>query len=110
MARCERMPIQTHWPCAWLDNVNAGREPWPGAKPVQTPLRRRAEHQVNDPLTHKGLFMNSSLRVFVRQIMVVVAFALVPVALVAFLSIPYNLGGHPGDDRPIDTTTAGHMT
>jgi hypothetical protein len=58
----------------------------------------------------KGPFMNSSLRVFVRQIVLVVAFAIVPVALVAFLSIPYNLGGHPGEERSIGMTTAGHMT
>jgi hypothetical protein len=54
--------------------------------------------------------MNSSLRAFVRQITVAVAFALVPVALVAFVSIPYNLGGHPGEERTMDTATVGHMT
>jgi hypothetical protein len=54
--------------------------------------------------------MNSWLRVFVRQFASAVAAALVPVALVAFLSIPYNLGGHPGEERRIDMTTASHMT
>jgi hypothetical protein len=34
----------------------------------------------------------------------------VPVALLAFLSIPYNLGGHPGDERRMDLTTINHMT
>jgi hypothetical protein len=54
--------------------------------------------------------MDSSLRVFVRQIMSAVAAALVPVVLIAFLSIPYSLGGHPGEERRIDMATATHMT
>ena len=54
--------------------------------------------------------MDSSLRVFVRQLVAAVATALVPVALIAFLSIPYSLGGHPGEERRIDMTTSSHMT
>lgn len=54
--------------------------------------------------------MDSSLRVFVRQVIGAVAAALVPVVLVAFWSIPYSLGGHPGEERGIDTATARHMT
>jgi hypothetical protein len=53
--------------------------------------------------------MDSSLRVFLRQMAVAVASALVPVALIAFLSIPYNLGGHPGEER-VDAVTSRHMT
>ena len=54
--------------------------------------------------------MNSSLRVFARQLVLAVTAALVPVVLVAFLSIPYNLGGHPGEERRVDMRTATHMT
>jgi hypothetical protein len=54
--------------------------------------------------------MDSSLRLFVRQFAWTVAAALVPVVLIAFLSIPYSLGGHPGEERRIDMTLAGHMT
>jgi len=40
--------------------------------------------------------MNSSLRAIVLPFFSVVVAALVPVALAAFLTIPFNLGGHPG--------------
>ena len=54
--------------------------------------------------------MNSSLRVFVRQLVGAVAAALVPVVLVAFWSIPYSLGGHPGEARSVGMATPTHMT
>jgi hypothetical protein len=54
--------------------------------------------------------MDSSLRLFVRQFAWVVAATLLPVALLAFLSIPYNLGGHPGEQRRMDLPIASHMT
>ena len=54
--------------------------------------------------------MNSSLRLFIRQVLNVVLAALVPVVLVAFLSIPYSLGGHPGDDRTATASSSQHMT
>ncbi len=54
--------------------------------------------------------MNPSLKLFIRQMLGVVMAALVPVVLVAFLSIPYTLGGHPGDERVPDTAAALHMT
>lgn len=54
--------------------------------------------------------MDSSLRLFVSQYLGVVAAALVPVILIAFLSIPYTLGGHPGDERPASVTAGQHMT
>ena len=54
--------------------------------------------------------MNSSLRLFIRQVLNVVLAALVPVVLVAFLSIPYSLGGHPGEDRTATASSSQHMT
>jgi len=54
--------------------------------------------------------MNLSLRLFIRQLLGVALAALAPVVLVAFLSIPYSLGGHPGDERTTATSSAQHMT
>lgn len=54
--------------------------------------------------------MNSSLRMFVNQFVCVVVASLAPVILVAFLSIPYSLGGHPGDPRDSGATAGLHMT
>ena len=54
--------------------------------------------------------MDSSLHVFVRQLAGAVAAALVSVAIVAFWSIPYSLGGHPGEGSSIGTATPTHMT
>jgi hypothetical protein len=47
---------------------------------------------------------------FVRQLFGVVVAALIPVVLVAFLSIPFNLGGHPGEARAITMPMPTHMT
>lgn len=47
---------------------------------------------------------------FVRQYVGVVLAALVPVAVTAFLSIPVNLGGHPGELRSAQATVDLHMT
>jgi hypothetical protein len=54
--------------------------------------------------------MDISLRLFTRQFMGVVLAALVPVILVAFLSIPYSLGGHPGEERSAENLGSRHMT
>jgi len=54
--------------------------------------------------------MFNPLRAFICQFVGVVAAALLPVALVAFLSIPFALGGHPGEAHPVDTTVGRHMT
>lgn len=54
--------------------------------------------------------MDISLRLFTRQFMGVVLAALVPVILVAFLSIPYSLGGHPGEERSAGNSGSRHMT
>ena len=43
--------------------------------------------------------MNSDLRQFATQYLSVVVATLMAVSLVAFLSIPYSLRGHPGDLR-----------
>jgi hypothetical protein len=47
---------------------------------------------------------------FVRQFAGAVVATLIPVVLVAFLSIPFNLGGHPGEVRTTAMPTATHMT
>lgn len=39
--------------------------------------------------------MDSSLRIFISQFAGVVLATLVPVILIAFMSIPVTLGGHP---------------
>ncbi|MEI6734920.1 MAG: hypothetical protein WCK94_13155 [Comamonadaceae bacterium] len=54
--------------------------------------------------------MNSSLHLFLHQFVGVMMAALTPVVLVAFLSIPYCLGGHPGDDRTLVVPASQHMT
>ncbi len=54
--------------------------------------------------------MNSSLRLFICELLGVVLAALVPVVLVAFLSIPYSLGGHTGEDRTATAPSSQHMT
>lgn len=54
--------------------------------------------------------MNLFLRQFIRQCLCVALAALAPVVLVAFLSIPYSLGGHPGDDRTTAALGTQHMT
>ena len=54
--------------------------------------------------------MVTPLRMFIRQFVGVVAAALVPVLIVAFLSIPFTLGGHPGEARPAEALAGRHMT
>jgi len=54
--------------------------------------------------------MNLSLRLFIHQLLGVTLGALVPVVLVAFLSIPYSLGGHPGDERTVAAAGSQHLT
>jgi hypothetical protein len=43
--------------------------------------------------------MHPSLKQFITQYVAVVAAALIPVSFVAFLSMPFDLGGHPGEGR-----------
>jgi hypothetical protein len=54
--------------------------------------------------------MEPSLRFFTNQYLSVVIASLAPVILVAFLSIPFTLGGHPGDVRTADASVSQHMT
>ena len=54
--------------------------------------------------------MNSALKFFISEFAGVVLAALAPVVLVAFLSIPYSLGGHPGEARADNTSATLHMT
>jgi hypothetical protein len=54
--------------------------------------------------------MNANLKDFIKSYMGVVLMTLLPIALTAFLSIPYSLGGHPGDVRSTSTDVDQHMT
>jgi hypothetical protein len=45
------------------------------------------------------LAMNAELREFQKQLAGVVAAALASVAFIAFVSIPWNLQGHPGAEH-----------
>jgi len=54
--------------------------------------------------------MTTPLRTFIRQFVGVVVATLLVVAVVAFLTIPINLGGHPGDARPAEALVGQHMT
>lgn len=54
--------------------------------------------------------MNSSLRMFINQYVGVVLATLVPVILIAFMSIPVTLGGHPGEIYAASAPLAQHMT
>jgi len=47
---------------------------------------------------------------FVRQFAGAVVAALIPVFLVAFVSVPFNLGAHPGEARAPGTPVPAHMT
>ena len=54
--------------------------------------------------------MHPALRLFTHQLTGVVIAALVPVLLTAFVSIPLNLGGHPGEARAALQLNSQHMT
>jgi hypothetical protein len=54
--------------------------------------------------------MNANLKYFVKLYVGVVLMTLMPVALTAFLSIPYSLGGHPGELRSTSSYVDQHMT
>jgi hypothetical protein len=58
----------------------------------------------------EGHFMNSPRYLFARLFAGTVVAALLPVILVAFLTIPFNLGGHPGETRIVTMLTPTHMT
>ena len=55
--------------------------------------------------------MDASLRKFVSEYLGVVVATLVAVAALAFLSIPFSLGGFPGDFGRVGTPSAAwHLT
>jgi len=54
--------------------------------------------------------MQADLKHFIQPIARVVATTLFAVFTVAFLSVPYSLGGHPGDQQVAQTTEPRHLT
>jgi hypothetical protein len=54
--------------------------------------------------------MNSTSSAFVRQLVGTVVAALIPVFLVAFVTIPFNLGHHPGEVRAVEVPAPIHLT
>ena len=54
--------------------------------------------------------MDTDLRHFLRPLLQVIAATLFTVFTVAFLSLPYCLGTHPGDPHAVVQGTARHMT
>jgi hypothetical protein len=61
-------------------------------------------------LAEKESGMNSDLKAFVVQWLGVVAMALIPVILTAFVGMPLTLGGHPGESFVRAEPVEGHMT
>jgi hypothetical protein len=76
--------------------------------PDKAALRLGTDNEASP--TRRSADMHPSLRQFARQYLAVVVAALLPAILTAFLSIPFNLGGHPGDVRAIDAPMTRHMT
>lgn len=54
--------------------------------------------------------MHPQLHHFVRQFAAVIVATLVPVVLTTFVSLPLNLGGHPGELRAAVPGEVRHMT
>ncbi|WIT13211.1 hypothetical protein PFX98_06265 [Paucibacter sediminis] len=54
--------------------------------------------------------MQTDLSQFLRQLAGVITMSLVPVVLVAFISLPLNMGRHPGDAEPHRSTVGAHMS
>jgi len=54
--------------------------------------------------------MNASLRIFITQYLRVVLASLAPVILIAFMSIPVTLGGHPPELLAASAPLTRHMT
>ena len=62
------------------------------------------------PMTqHVEKTMNTDLKTFVEQMLRAILMTLVPVVATAFLTMPINIGGHPGE-MPAQTTGQRHMT
>lgn len=43
--------------------------------------------------------MHPTLKQFIIQYLAVIGAVLIPVIIVSFLSMPYTIGGHPGETR-----------
>ena len=54
--------------------------------------------------------MDPTLKAFVSDYLGVVASALLPVILTAFVSMPLNLGGHPGEPRDYASVEQRHLS
>ena len=54
--------------------------------------------------------MHPTLRHFIRQYLFVVVAAVIPVVLTTFISIPMNLGGHPGEIGNIAMSADRHLS
>jgi len=54
--------------------------------------------------------MNVDLKHFVQPLVQVIAATLFAVFTVAFLSVPYTLGAHPGDPQTGQASAPRHMT
>ena len=54
--------------------------------------------------------MHPQALLFIRQYIGVVVATVLPVVATAFLSIPFNLRGHPGEVRSVEATIGRHMT
>jgi hypothetical protein len=54
--------------------------------------------------------MNADLKKFVVTYLRVVVMALMPLAVTAFLTMPYILGGHPGEPLSRADQTDAHMS
>lgn len=68
-------------------------------------------HRLQNPeanATYQVPAMNHDLQTFVFSILRVVVPTLFVVASAAFVAIPFSLGHHPGDARPV--AAASHLT
>lgn len=54
--------------------------------------------------------MQNDLREFLSRFVGTVVITLVPVVLVAFMSMPLSLGRHPGEAAPASSAAFAHMT
>jgi hypothetical protein len=54
--------------------------------------------------------MHPQLRHFVLQLATAIVGALAPVVFTAFVSVPLNLQGHPGEPRVASVDMPSHMT
>ncbi len=53
--------------------------------------------------------MHPALKQFIIQYVAVIGAVLIPVIVVSFLSMPYTMGGHPGEAR-VTATQPDHLS